>query len=1181
MSQSVSESSTGLRGPDNGPSAGSERLPVDSSSWPSLAALIGLGRLLDALFGPELILCDGEKGAWIIRLDGIDPERVSLADCQRLVAEAGKVPDGDLDVDGKAVFLIDSAADPDAWLAARRPRLLAWHRPGTPDPAMEWRVQAKDRAAEALPDFLATCWARLHQAAAHSPDIALGDLSLFDPAERFLLAGVMQIRSPAPFVPFVARLTEIVARSPELSAIETDSLTLDYRALWDLSSRFCGLLAQHGIDRGGRLLILAERVPELVIAIVAAMRRGAVICLVDPRQPDAYLTAAIEAVRPDLVLDLAGRGLAMQGGKQLAKPSFAELASLPPIEGHGEDRHGADDLAIIALTSGTSGRPKVVAGRYGSLVYFFDWMERQFGPMAGARFGLCSGLGHDPLQRDIFTPLYLGGTICIPEGMDLTQPLRLPRWLRAARVDTVCLTPPQLAFLAGDDAPLPDLRRAFFVGAALRRDQAEMLRRQAPGVRIVAMYGATETQRAVGFVELPAEREALVRFPAMIPVGRGMKDTEVFVLDTPRKRPALPYQSGDIVVRSRFVARGYLDASPKDSARFGTGLLGPRDDVPAYLTGDRGHLCLADGVIFAGRADSERKIDGHRVDLEQVAGACREHRLVTDAAMIVTQSGERTLLAAFLVSADPAIRFDSTGFRSFLASRLPRYMLPHLIDTVPAMPLTLSGKIDQAALADRARAILARSMPADAGSYDITGAIARFVAENTGLPSVPADRTMEELGIDSLRFATMMVELRDRFRIDVSSCTLHNRLSLGDLVSRLMGRMDQTAPTGVAPSGSDLMAAVAAGGGQKRPEAIARGSGPYLHPSNGGGPLLGFCSNDYLGLARHPVVVAAFRDTAATNGVGACSSRLLSGFHPLHEALEKRLATFLGMPDVAMLTCGFLAIQGAVLSFFDGLDGTPGVVLDALTHPAAQYAADRSGVLVERYRHADAADLDRLLAAAPTGRRIVVSDGVFSATGEVAPVAALAAAARRHGAIFALDDAHGVGVLGRTGRGTLEHQGIAPAGIDLLVGTCSKAFGTFGAFVAGSEAIVSHVRRVARSYALSTSPPPALAAATLASLDVMAQEPWRRMQLAALVDRFRNATAGLPLIASETPIQVIDLDRPERLAALCASLAEDGFHLGAAPGRGQTRLRISITVDHEVEHVDRLANRLRYHLAVT
>ena len=1118
-------------------------LPVPLDTPPAYAwatrSAVELARLLDGLFGPELIVCDGSDDARIVRLDEAEVELVS----QR-----------DLDVEGKPVLLTDPTADPKAWLAERRPRVLGWLRQGIDGDVVEWHVQPDARDADTLPGFLATCWARP----------AVADPPLFDTAERCQFAGVVPARPPEPFDPFLARLAANVSRSPDLAAIDAGSVELDYRALWDLSGRFCSLLAQRGIDRGNRILILAERRPELVIAIVAAMRRGAVICLVDPRQPEAYLAAAGDVVRPDLVLDLA------------AGPSLADIAALPTIDGHDRDRHGADDLAIIALTSGTSGQPKAVAGRYGSLVYFFDWMDRQFGPMAGARFGLCSGLGHDPLQRDIFTPLYLGGTICIPVGEDLTQPLRLPRWLRAARVDTVCLTPPQVAFLAGDEAPLPDLRRAFFVGAALRRDQAETLRRQAPDVRIVAMYGATETQRAVAFVELPTDPAALARFPPIIPVGRGMKDTEVFVLDTARNQPALPYQSGEIVVRSRFVALGYLDAAPKDAARFGAGLFGPADDVPLYRTGDRGHLCLGDGVVFTGRADSERKIDGHRVDLDQIAAACREHRLVRDAAIVLTPSGERMVLAAFLVAADPAIRFDPTGFRSFLASRIPRYMLPLLIDTVAALPLTLSGKIDQPALADRARAILARSMPSAAGGGDITDAIGRFVAENTGLPSVPADRTMEELGIDSLRFATLMVELRDRFHLDVSSCTLHNRLSLGELVDRLGDRTGA-----IAAPATDLKSVIAQAEGQPRPETLTRGAGPYLHRGNAGAPLLGFCSNDYLGLARHPAVVAAFQEAAARDGVGACSSRFLSGFHPLHQALEERLAAFLGTPDAAILTCGFLAIQGAVLSFFDGLDGAPGVVLDALTHPAAQYAADRSDTPVQRYRHADAKDLDRMLAAAAPGPRLVVSDGVFSATGELAPVAALATAAHRHGALLVLDDAHGIGVMGAAGRGTIEHLGIAPADVDLLVGTCSKAFGTFGAFVAGSEAMVAHIRRVARSYAFSTSPPPALAAATLASLDVMAQEPWRRTQLAAHVARFREATAGLPLIASHTPIQVVDLDRPDRLAALCAALAQDGFHVGAAPGRGQTRLRLSLTVEHEAAHIDRLADRLRHHLTAT
>jgi 8-amino-7-oxononanoate synthase len=354
-----------------------------------------------------------------------------------------------------------------------------------------------------------------------------------------------------------------------------------------------------------------------------------------------------------------------------------------------------------------------------------------------------------------------------------------------------------------------------------------------------------------------------------------------------------------------------------------------------------------------------------------------------------------------------------------------------------------------------------------------------------------------------------------------------------------------------------------------------QGSPQGPHALVDGRPMLAFCGNDYLGLAAHPEVVDAFRRGATRWGVGSGAAHLVSGHSHAHHALEEELADFVGRPRALLFSTGYMANLG-VISALVGRSDT--VLEDRLNHASLLDGARLAEARLRRYRHADPADLERLgQGSAP---RLIATDGVFSMDGDLAPVAGLARVAAAAGAWLLVDDAHGLGVLGREGRGTLDHLGISPAEAPILMGTLGKALGTFGAFVAGSDPLIETLIQRSRSYIYTTATPPAIAEATRVSLAIARREGWRRERLGAHIARLRAAAAGLglPLADSATPIQPLMAGSSHRALAWSAALESAGILVTAirppAVPEGTARLRITLSAAHTDADLDRLIQAL-------
>jgi 8-amino-7-oxononanoate synthase len=341
--------------------------------------------------------------------------------------------------------------------------------------------------------------------------------------------------------------------------------------------------------------------------------------------------------------------------------------------------------------------------------------------------------------------------------------------------------------------------------------------------------------------------------------------------------------------------------------------------------------------------------------------------------------------------------------------------------------------------------------------------------------------------------------------------------------------------------------------------------------------LVNFCSNDYLGLANHSSVVRAFRAGAERYGVGAGAAHLVCGHGRVHHALEEELAEFTGRERALLFSTGYMANLGVISALLGRGDE---VFEDRLNHASLLDAALLSGARLRRYPHADSAALKRELDASAGKRCLIASDGVFSMDGDLAPLRALAVAAQHSDALLMIDDAHGLGVIGDGGRGSLAHFGLTPDDVPVLVGTLGKAFGTFGAFVAGSADLIEYLIQRSRTYIYTTALPQAVAEATRASLRLVREESWRREKVSALVRRFRTGATqiGLRLMVSDTPIQPVVIGDNESAVRASDVLLSAGFLVAAirppTVPAGTARLRFTFTAEHTETQVDRLLEAL-------
>lgn len=357
---------------------------------------------------------------------------------------------------------------------------------------------------------------------------------------------------------------------------------------------------------------------------------------------------------------------------------------------------------------------------------------------------------------------------------------------------------------------------------------------------------------------------------------------------------------------------------------------------------------------------------------------------------------------------------------------------------------------------------------------------------------------------------------------------------------------------------------------RQRTKIVHRSAAHYFYNNR---QYLSFQNNDYLGLATHTSIIKAFKKAADQYGVGSSASQLLGGHYHIHYELEEALANFLGQERALLFSTGYMANLAALITLLDKDDW---IFHDRLNHASLIDGSRFCFAHLKRYPHKNNTLLAQYLTNPSKKNKWIVTDGVFSMNGDIADLPELVDLAKKTSSYLYIDDAHGVGVLGKLGRGSIEHHQIKAEDITVLVGTFGKAFGTAGAYVAGKNILIDMLLQFARTYIYTTAIPPALACATYASLQLIQEETWRRDYLALLINRFKAGAKSikLPLLPSITPIQIIVLGCSLKTQKLTEALSKHGILAGCIrpptvpPHRAC--LRIILTVNHTEKDVDYL-----------
>ncbi|HEX8431294.1 MAG TPA: amino acid adenylation domain-containing protein, partial [Longimicrobium sp.] len=624
-----------------------------------------------------------------------------------------------------------------------------------------------------------------------APERTIGSLSLVTPAARSFLPDMGTALSAEWRGSVSERFAEHVARTPDALAVADPREEWSYAELDRASSRIANRLVADGVRPGDVVAVLAHRNAAIVRALLGILRSGGAFLVLDPAYPGARLAEYVRTAAPRALIHIAAAGalpdelavalagvpaltLGARGASEEEVDGLADVSSeVPRVE------VGADSLAYLAFTSGTTGEPKAVMGRHGSLTHFTPWVADAFGLGADDRISMLSGLAHDPLQRDIFIPLQIGAAVIAPEPDEVGTPGYLAKWMRAEGITVANLAPAMVQWVAGlsGDETVPGLRRAFFVGEALTRADTDRLHRVAPGVTIINFYGSTETQRAVSYQVV--ERGGGAGEREVIPLGKGLPGVQLLVL-TPMGAPAGIGEAGEVWIRSPHIALGYLGDATLTAERFlpTPGSADPADRM--YRTGDLGRYRVDGAVDPMGRADGQVKVRGFRVELGEVEAALGRHPAVREAAVVARGEGADRRLVAYVVPVDGAM--DADALRQHLRALLPEFMLPATFVELEELPLTANRKVDRRALPEPESAPRAHVAPPRTPLEEVVAAI---WAEVLGRDSVGVDEDFFAAGGHSLRATQVLSRIETALGVRLRLRTLFESPTVAGLAAAI------------------------------------------------------------------------------------------------------------------------------------------------------------------------------------------------------------------------------------------------------------------------------------------------------------------------------------------------------------------------------------------------------------
>ena len=671
-------------------------------------------------------------------------------------------------------------------------------------------VYATDRFdAESMDELLAQLVRVLEQAVEDS-ERPIGALLLDTPRARAVLPDPAEPLDATWHGSVVEQFERWADREPKRIAITEPGQDLTYGDLSWATAALATVLAQHGVEKGDVVAVYGDRCASLVWAVLAIMRAGAAFAIVDPSYPADRIADCLDVARPVAFLQLESAGtvpLAVENALREHElrcrfelpTKLADVRHLVPqgVAQAGAVPVGPDDRAYVAFTSGSTGKPKGISGGHGSLTHFVPWMVERFGLRDTDRYSMISGISHDPLHREVFTPLVTGACICVPLRYDVETPGRLAQWFRTQQISVSHLTPPMARLfdqLTVAPGTLPWLERVFFVGDVLTSRDVRAVARMAGSATCVNLYGSTESQRAVGYHVVPAADGTAEEDPRVTyPLGRGMKDVQLLVVNA-AGAPAGIGEVGEVVIRSPHIALGYVGDDALTEARFVRNPLGGRDDSDgsgaadrAYRTGDLGRYAPDGSVVPAGRADNQVKIRGYRVETDEVAHAVRAAAGVRDAIVVPrADAGGETGLVAYVVP-KPGAKIAGPDVKAYVRTRLPEYMVPAFVVPIEAIPLTPNRKVDRAALP--APSVVGGAQ--DDGPRTPVSPTEELVAgvwqDVLGAPKVLPEDNFFNLGGHSLMATQVVSRIRRVFGCEIALRTLFEKQTVRLLAEHIDG----------------------------------------------------------------------------------------------------------------------------------------------------------------------------------------------------------------------------------------------------------------------------------------------------------------------------------------------------------------------------------------------------------
>lgn len=519
--------------------------------------------------------------------------------------------------------------------------------------------------------------------------------------------------------PVHARFLQQMAEAPSQVALVDEKGEWSYGQLGSLSTDLSVWLRNRGVGTGDTVAVYGHRSASLVLALLGILQSGAAFCILDPSYPAFNLARRLKIVKPKAWLQVAAAGAPSAELETAIAETAGNCRLTLPETPRGFFKDGVaarntpvvsetDLVAYLTFTSGTTGEPKCIVGTHKPLSHFTEWHVREFGLNKNDRFSMLSGLSHDPLLRDIFTPLSIGATLVIPKQENILSPGWLQQWMEQQRITVAHLTPAMAGLLtqpSGTRRPvlksLPVLRYAFFGGDRLTSRDVEIVTKVAPQVQCVSFYGATETPQAMAWCDASQIVAASYSSEAdarPIPIGSPISDVQLLILNRSGVLAGIG-ELGEIHVRTPYLSQGYGNDKILTQDRFPINPFTRKDGDRLYRTGDLGRY-RPDGMVeFAGRADQQIKIRGYRIEPGEIEAALLKHTNILKCAVVVEESSTQTKqLVAYFVADDKA-PVNVENLRENLGKFLSEYQIPSEFYRLVSMPLTPNGKIDRASLA--------------------------------------------------------------------------------------------------------------------------------------------------------------------------------------------------------------------------------------------------------------------------------------------------------------------------------------------------------------------------------------------------------------------------------------------------------------------------------------------------